>query len=221
MPKSMECPCGLFDVPAKDGRCRGCRMRSVGTAQRKYPWTEAMDAELKAIYRAAKGKADLTHRKKQFRMKFRLPFYIVDNRATQLGLRVMKIRPWTPEEIAYLEENAGNRALFRMAADLKRSKASVKHKLFGMGHGCAKTDGYSINEVKRVLGVTWPRVNGWITRGWLVMEDGQITAESLQAFTWDHIHEYRFSACDELWLKEMLKSAVAARRKPVQRQEAA
>ena len=207
--------CGAECPQAKDSLCKLCRLKAATDARRKYAWTPAMDAELARAFqlkRQREHSAALT----QIAQRYRLPRYIVHNRAQALGRKLREQRPWTAEEIAFLEDNAGSMALRRISQHLHRSQASVSHKLIRMGTSSMITEGYSLNSLAELFGVRWEKVNTWVSRGLLAICDGRVPHESIAHFVWEHMEEYRFASCEEWWLKTMLKPTLG--RKPVQQE---
>jgi hypothetical protein len=204
--------CGEDAIRAKDGLCRSCRVRIWGKKATKYPWTPEMDALLTRAYRGAKSKTDLTKAKDDLVRRFRMPRHILQNRACLLGLRTREQRPWTDAEIAYVREHSGEFSLGKLAKMLGRSEYAVKNKLFTLGLGVKVTEGFAQRELADLFGVHHGKVNRWIGRGWLQLRGERVTYESVQAFVWDHMDEYRFASCEEWWLKTMLKPTLGQKR---------
>ena len=207
---------------AKDGLCRSCRLRAANRRQQKYVWTEAMDAELTQLYRSAKGKKVLSAKLKTFRVRHGLPAYIVVNRTVALDLRAIKMRIWTPADLGYLHEHAGNVSVYRMAKELHRTPLSVKHQLFRMQVSGAVRDGYSRRELRELFGVRQEVIASWIRRGWLAVDaEDRISDEAIERFVWEHMQDYRFASCEEWWLKQMLNPAWASGRQRLIKERAA
>ncbi len=205
--------CPAETAQAKDGLCKTCRLRAATRRQQKYPWTPAMDAELTRIYRSVKGKKALSAQLLAFRSRYRLPAYIVVNRAVALDLRSITMRLWTQEELGYLREQAGTVSIYRIAKELHRTPLAIKHQLFRMQLSGAVCDGYSRRELQKLFGVRQEVLANWIRRGWLrVDREDRIPNESIERFVWEHMQDYRFASCEEWWLKQMLSPSWASGR---------
>jgi hypothetical protein len=156
--------CPSETIQAKDGLCKGCRLRAFTRRRQKYVWTPAHDAALRRAYRS-KNKVGLNQALTEMVRRTSWPRYILLNRAQALGLRMWTCERWEPAELEALRELAGTIPSYKIA---KR-----------MG------------------------------RGWLLLDDDdRVTYASVARFVWERMEEYRFAACDEWWLKTMLKPQI-------------
>lgn len=187
---------------AKDELCKACRLRVYQVI--KYPWTPEMDAQLTKLYRIAKNKPVLSKGLTELCRRFAYPRHVLSNRAQSLGLRTFHQNPWTKHEIAYLQEKAGSVSIGSMAKVLRRSYGAVKMKLSLLGLSGVRATGFSPTELAKLFGVTRSRIERWLARGWLAIDDGQIAQEWVERFAWEHMNEYRFASCDDWWIKTIL-----------------
>jgi hypothetical protein len=210
----MTCPCGVETTQTKDGLCKGCRLRAATRRRQKYLWTPERDAALRRAYRA-KNKRLLSVELKELVRRTGWPRYILQNRSQSLGLRLWSCERWEPAEIDALRELAGEMPVYKIAKRIGRSEFSVRNKLWTLGLDSRNTEGYSINELCKLFGVNHGKIEGWIGRRWLALnEDQRVPHASIESFVWKHMEEYRFAACDEWWLKTMLHPNLG---KPVRR----
>lgn len=202
----MNCiACARETFQAVDGLCRGCRLRKYTALATKYPFTPQMDDELRRIYRRTARRPELSDAITHLCKLWRIPRDIVLKRAQILGVCLIPKPAWTPQQIAYLREYAGTRPIHRMAKDLGRSYSSVNQKLQDIGLTGAVTDGYSYAELAALMGVVGSKIARWVDKGWLALRDGRVTYDSVRRFVWEHMEDFRFAACDEWWLKTMLR----------------
>jgi hypothetical protein len=216
---------------AIDGLCRACRLRKAIGDRQKYFWTPELDAALRRAY-TAKSKAALGVAIRELMRRTRFPRCVLQNRAQALGIRFHQAQPWTAEEIGLLCDLAGAKPPRAIAGFLsnrpngrKRTALAVRQKLFALGLGIGVTEGYSRNELAQRMGVHHARISRWISQGWLRLNDqDRIPHGSVERFLWDHMEDYRFAACDDWWLKTMLKPLIGVKheydRKPVRREAA-
>jgi len=211
--------CRAETVQAKDGLCRSCRVRALVVT--RYPFTPEMDAQLTRIYRTANNKLRHSAAMTEFARRYRMPKYIVQNRAQTLNLRTRVQVPWSAEEIEYISENAGRISIFKMSKHVRRSPASVKHKLFMLGISGMVVEGFSQRELASNFGVPHSTIARWLGRGWLWLEGDRVPHEAVAKFVWEHMAEYRFAAAEEWWLKVMLNPALGTAQVRDRKKEAA
>jgi hypothetical protein len=135
----------------------------------------------------------------------------VTNTALKLGVSFLPWKRWTENELDFLCENAGDISLKKLAKHLKRSPDSVKHQIYRMELSAEVSKGYSVRQLVQLLGSHHGRIQTWIGKGWLRMEQGRVTERSLQGFLFAHMEEYSFRKCDEPWLKGMLNPSFGIR----------
>ena len=203
-------------VPAKlsAGQCASCRMKAIrGPA--KYQWTADMDDQLRQIYRRSSRKrlvlsAELT----KFCSTFRLPRTAVANRARTLGLNSIRpFKPWSDEEKIALRKLVGLMGVNAIAKRLARSPHSIKSQLFQMELTAQLTDGYTVRQLQLLLGVPNRSIQMWLTTKALRMDKERITEASVRNFVKNNMYEYSFKRVDEPWLKSMLRTHRAERRR--------
>ena len=67
---------------------------------------------------------------------------------------------------------------------------------------------YSIAQLRELFGVPHRRVEQWLQRGWLSLDqDRRIPDSALRRFVWQHLEQIEFRRADEAWLKRMLKAS--------------
>lgn len=197
--------CPAETMQAKDGLCKGCRLRAATKRRQKYHWTPELDARLRRCYQA-KNKTALGIEIAEFVRRTGFKRHIVQNRAQKLGLRLWTCERWEPEDIAALREMAGEMRPYKIAQLMGRSEFSVCNKLWMLGLARHMPDGFSRNELSQLMGVHHIKIERWIQRRWLSLNDeDRIPYATVARFLWDHMEEYRFAACEEWWLKTMLK----------------
>jgi hypothetical protein len=170
----------------------------------KYPWTPDMDDQLRQVYRRSRNRRELSVELNRLASTLRRPKFIIANRAQSLGLSLLPWKPWSKEEILTLRELAGQKGVRTIAKLMKRSYHSVKHQLFRMALSTQVSEGYSIQQLKSLMGVPHTRIQMWLTTKALKMKDERITEESVRKFLTDHMEAYSFRRVDEPWLKGML-----------------
>jgi hypothetical protein len=170
----------------------------------KYPWTADMDDQLRQVYRRSRNRRDLSVELNRLASTLRRPKFILANRAQSLGLSLLPWKPWSKEEIITLRELAGQKGVRTIAKLMKRSYHSVKHQLFRMDLSTQVSEGYSIQQLKSLMGVPHTRIQMWLTTKALKMKEERITEESVRKFLIDHMEAYSFRRVDEPWLKGML-----------------
>ena len=212
------------ETPAKDGYCRGCRLKAYTRTRQKYFWTAELDAKLRRAYQA-KNKRLAGVEIAELVRRTGWPRFIFQNRATVLGLRLYTAERWEPAEIEAIRELAGSVPAYKIAKEIGRSKSAVRNKLFTIDMESRVTEGFSVNELSKLLGTRHAKIERWIGRGWLSLSaDDRVTHPSVARFVWEHMDEYRFAACEEWWLKTMLNPRMGVVRqgpRSAKREEAA
>jgi hypothetical protein len=170
----------------------------------KYPWTADMDDQLRQVYRRSRNRRELSVELSRLASTLRRPKFIIANRAQSLGLSLLPWKRWSKEEILTLRELAGQKGVRAIAKLMKRSYHSVKHQLFRMDLSSQVSEGYSIQQLKSLMGVPHTRIQMWLTTKALKMKEERITEESVRKFLVDHMEAYSFRRVDEPWLKGML-----------------
>ena len=70
---------------------------------------------------------------------------------------------------------------------------------------------YSIRQLQELLGVKHTRIQMWLSKGWLRMEQERVTERSVQRFLFQRMDAYSFRNCEEAWLKGMLNPSFGMR----------
>jgi hypothetical protein len=193
------------ETTAKDGFCKGCRLVASSRERQKYFWSPEMDAKLRHAYEA-RNKRLLGIEISALMHHTGWPRYIFQNRAQLLGLHVYSSTRWEQWEIDSMRDAAGTIPAYKIAKILHRSELAVRNKLYTLGLESALREGFSINQLCQLFGTRHAKIDRWIGRGWLtVNDDDRISHYSVTKFVWEHMDEYRFAACEEWWLKQMLK----------------
>ena len=204
------------------GLCPQCRMNDIRPAA-KYQWTADMDDQLRQIYRRAGRKrlvlsAELT----RFSSAFRLPRTAIMNRARALGLNTVRpFKPWSDKEKLALRELAGLLGVETIAKKLGRSPHAIRIQLSAMNLTAQVTDGYTINQLKQLLGVPNRSIQMWLTTKVLHMDldKDRITEASVRDFVRHNLFEFSFKRADEGWLKSLLSTQRAERRRRTEGEE--
>ncbi len=95
-----------------------------------------------------------------------VPRYTVRAWAADLGLTNQRGTRWTPKDEQYLEDNWHRESVEGLARKLGHTKAAIKvrAKLLGVRK---RDGGYTLQEVRRLLGCGHRKLTVWIERGWL------------------------------------------------------
>lgn len=211
---SMICPCGVDTLLGKDGLCKSCRLIASTRRRMLYRWTPGMDESLKHAYRSTRRKHHLSQALTELQQHFRFPRYIIANRAVALGLKRYEIRRWTAEELVVVQDKAGSLSTKQIGKLVNRSSQAIRSKIAQMGSSAAIADGFSRKNLCELFGVRFAVVDRWIGRDWLqINRDDRIEHSSVVRFLWEHMDEYRFSSCEEWWLKMMLQETLRNRRR--------
>ena len=203
-------------VPTKlvGGLCPSCRMKAIrGPA--KYQWTTDMDDQLRQIYRRSSRKRRLLSIElTKLCSAFRLPRTAVANRARTLGLNIIRpFKPWSDEEKLALRKLVGLMSVNAIAKRLARSPYSIKSQLFQMELTAQLTDGYTVHQLQLLLGVPNRTIQMWLTTKALKMDKERITESSVRDFVKNNLYEFSFKRVDEAWLKSVLSTQRAERRR--------
>jgi DNA-binding transcriptional regulator YiaG len=211
--KCLEC-----EDPAegRDGLCRSCRgflsakRNFAKRNQPAYVWDVAKEARLKRCYDFSDRK-ELSCALARLANELKYPKVALRRRAEQLGLTMWKHVRWTAEEIAILEEHAGNKTVGWICRQLKkktgigRSYNSVKCKAEEIGRSVRLRDGYAKKDLAELFGTTEFTVNKWFEKGWF-MPDGnaRVSDGKVLKFLREHPSEWHFRRVDEAWVKGIL-----------------
>ena len=187
--------------------CDRCRWRHRGK-KRRWVLTPEREAVLVARYRLSGATA--------FARSWGWPRWAVAHAAARLGLArpgTEMRRAWTPEEVAILEANAGERAFPWLCRRLKRSRASVGLKLKRLQLSRRVTSGYTLGELEEALGADHRTLQRWLREGKLrgKRRFGGDTVAAFERDAWhftdadvllfirENRHEVRLERFDQDW----------------------
>lgn len=192
--------------------------------EKRWLWTEAMDAFLRRTYDPT-----VRGRSEEIARRLGMPRWAVNRRAVALGLSRPKDRPWTAQEEAYLEGNFHHVSVKALASRLGRSPTAVKLKAKRLG--LRKYDeGYTACSLAEALGVDPHWVLARIRSGKLrashrrterVPQQGGdswlITDEAVVEFLREHPYDIDLRKVDSLWFMDLIapylqRSATSDRR---------
>jgi len=135
----------------------------------------------------------------------------------KMGLARTRDDFWTPEDLAYLQENyqrpSGKRASIKsIAKHLGRTEAAVRLKAKRMKFRRAQGDTYTIRALADALGCDFHKVERWIRNGWLdapvdkSRENGQHTIKpaEIRRFIITYPAEIDHRRADWIWLLDIL-----------------
>lgn len=140
---------------ARWGEC--CRWKHRGK-RRMYVWTPERDALLRERYDGRRGTC------KRLAAALAWPRWVIQRRVAELALtkRAENRRAWTPEEIAFLDDHAGERVVGWIARKLGRSKASVALRMKRTAISQRVTSGYTLRDLELCFGVDHHAIGRWI-----------------------------------------------------------
>lgn len=145
----------------------------VKAKEKKYVFTEEMDARLREIYAFRFGSKERPAGlpgPKEYARSLDLPEFVMTRRAQELGLSFTKEPAWTPAELKLLEQYGYRtpknlRRLFKQHG-FDRTETSIG--LMRKRRAVHKASPYfSMNAVAVLFGVDGHLVKRWLTRGWL------------------------------------------------------
>jgi hypothetical protein len=181
----------------------------------KYQWTADMDDQLRQLYRrTSRKKLALSSELTKFCSSFRIPRTAVMNRARKLGLNTVRpFKPWTDKEKEALRKLAGLLGIYTIAKRLGRSPYAIKNQLSQMNLTAQLTDGYTIRQLQRLLGVPNRSIQMWVNTKALHMDldKERITESSVREFVRHNLFEFSFRKVDESWMKSLLSTQRAKR----------
>jgi len=178
---------------------------------KKWYWTEAMDAFLRHMYDPI-----VPGRSQELARRLNVPRWVINRRAAALGLSRPKDRPWSAQEEAHLEASFHRVSIKTMARKLGRSPTAVKLKAKRLG--LRKYDeGYTASSLAEALGVDPHWVLTRIRSGKLrashrhtertAQQGGDswlITDEALVDFLREHPYDIDLRKVDSLWFMDLI-----------------
>lgn len=198
----VECRvCHEMKAAAKDKYCHRCRP----SRRLKYIWTPEMDALVRAVYSEGYAVRERGRMTRQLAIRFQFPHYIVKFRAAKLGLTRDIRHRWTPEEIRFLEESAGEMSVRRIAKVLGHGVLKVQAAMERMKISRRITTGMALADVSGVMGVTQSLVMKWERQGWLPRDrEGRFQEKALARFLHDHPEQYDLRRVDQEFFKALI-----------------
>jgi hypothetical protein len=122
-------------------------------------------------------------------------------------------KPWTDDEKVALRKLVGLMSVKAIAKKLGRSPHAIKSQLFQMEVSAQLTEGYTVRQLQLLLGVPNRSIQIWLTTKALRMKKERITDASVRKFVKNNMYEYSFRRVDEPWLKSLLGTQRATRRR--------
>jgi len=143
-----------------------------------------------------------------------VPRTALSNRSRTLGLNSFHpFKPWTDDEKVALRKLVGLMSVKAIAKKLGRSPHAIKSQLFQMEVSAQLTEGYTVRQLQLLLGVPNRSIQIWLTTKALRMKKERITEASVRKFVKNNMYEYSFRRVDEPWLKSLLGTQRATRRR--------
>ena len=208
LPQYVTCrECGGPKGWPTHGLCRKC-----SGGRRRYVWTAERDRLVREAWRLGTTKPRLTEAISFAVRQIGFPRHIVRFRAAFLGLCQDTRGPWTREEREFVGEHAGTRTAKWMGKHLKRSTQSVQSFMNYSSISRRVLEGYSLQEVVALMGVSFPTAQRWLQLGLVTARDGRVTEESLRLFVFRHPELYTLRKVDEHWFKPLVFASAAVYR---------
>ena len=179
-------------------------------------WTPEEDAFIRAQYDVS-----IPERSKEIASALGVPQWKVNRRAGQMGLSRPKERPWTADEVQYLENHYHRTAIRTVAKHLGRSVTAVRLKAKRLGYR-KYAEGYTVSSLAAALGVEAHWVQSRIKDGQIAAarrhtertarQGGDallITEGAVLAFIRDHTYEIDLRKVDHLWFLDTIREGLA------------
>jgi hypothetical protein len=179
-------------------------MMSRSNPRKKFVWTEALDQALTRTYQSSKRREELTKGLNHFQRLTGFTRIVITSRAGALGLSFVERRKWTAEELEFVREHAGELSHSAIARRLKRTNYSVKAKVSQLALSLRVREGYSIDDLRSLLGVRASSVRRWVVAGWLRLQNDRVSETSVRQFLFEHPEEYSLRRVDEAWYKGLI-----------------
>ncbi len=174
--------------------------------KREYKFTDYLLSELRLVYVTAKRKRDITAGITRLVGHTGWPRQVFWKQAVAMGLAHYSRRPWSAEDLAYLEEKLGKVSVSRIAKALKRSPRAVECRALELGRSRRLRAGYTASDLQQVFGVTPERVRRWMDRGLFgkvhhVAAGHRIAEHNVAQFVRRAHGEYDLRRVDQDWYK--------------------
>jgi hypothetical protein len=209
-PREITCPCGVVFIGSRGAKlcskpCRAARRAPLPPRPRIYEWTPGREQYLREHYSTDSIPAIVRHFGWPARAKAS-----VQRHADRLGLvtrRGHKMRAWSPDEIAYLEEHAGRKTVVTIANRLGRTVSAVNQKAHELQVSTVIREGYTIQALMACFGESERAIERWLALGLfgrVRYENGgfkratprdpvRLTEAQVHDFIRDHRREYRLN----------------------------
>jgi len=194
------------------GICYVC----VRKGEVKYKFTPELLDELHLAY-SARNRPELTAAIDRLQRKTGWARATFSSEARRHGWALVRRTRWSPEELEYLGERVGSMPVATLARKLGRSVDSVRCKAWQLVGYSRVQEGYTIADLKRVFGVTYPTVKRWMDHGMLgKVHEGlgaglRVADRNVYRFLRHHAHEYDLRRVDQTWYKSVVFGHLAER----------
>lgn len=196
--------CSLSKGCIKDSLCHRCRLLARPNRHKRFVWTADLETRLTRIYQESKTREDLTAGLNHLQRFSGFSRIVITSRAGSLGLNHVRRRGWTSREIDFVQEHVGILSVSAIARRLQRSHYSVKAKVASLRLSLRVREGYSVEDIRTLLGVKVQRIHAWLEKDWLRVENRRVTEASVREFLISHPEEYKLNRVDEAWYKGLL-----------------
>lgn len=197
-------PCRICGGPG--GRDLYCN-RHRPSVRQKYFWTPEKDELIRQVYRGPLDRRHLSAALKRAAATLGYPRHIVRARAMRLGLTHDTRHRWTEKEIRFLRDHAGERNVKALARSLGHGWIKVQAMMGRMDISARVRDGYTQQDIAKVLGVDEYTVRKWERWGWLTRSEplsGRFRECEIENFVRRHPEEYDLRKVDQAWFKGLL-----------------
>ena len=210
-----KCPTGT--AIGKHARlCDPCRAQ-VRRRPPKYVFTPELEEALRKVYETRER---LSQGLRRLSRETGWPAHAFRKRAQEMGIARVKEKPWSPAELALLEQHGWKcpgrlREILRRAGYVRsETSIAIKRKRLRL---VQNAPGYSANALAGMLGVDSHKVTRWIAFGWLKAErrgtertkaqggDSWFIGEAaVRKFVLAHPLEISPGRADWLWLLDLV-----------------
>jgi len=200
--------------------CPDCRWKHR-VRTKKYDWTPGRDAALRQRYDSrVRGRAA------EIARAFGWPTWAIKKRARTLGLAHPRpeFNKWTPEEIEYLWNHAGERTAHWIAKKLGRSETSVVLKFKRLKISRRVSTGYTLRELELCFGVDHRVIERWVREGKLFAQrritgrtDKQgdpwmVSDGDILQFISEHPLAFRLDRVEQTWFMDLILDGALIRK---------
>src|SRR6266496_2791906 len=188
----VEClHCHKINAAPKDGLCHHCRPLVRPSSRQKYFFTSEMDTLVRGVWTAGYSLRERGRKARELSVRWNFPHYIVKMRAQRLGLTHDTRKPWTREDVEFLDVSAGLLTSKQMAKKLRRGVVSVQSKLEELKISRRMVAGMSSEDLVAIFGVAHQTVARWEPRCWLFRDEhGRFPDEWVRTFIEQHPEQY-------------------------------